>query len=111
MTRYNVELDPRAVEDIENALDWLAEQAPDKVSEWLDALESKIQSLETLPERCPLAPENRRWEPELELRQLLFDRYPSIYRIIFTVLGSRTVRVLQIRHGARRFLFESEDEN
>ena len=110
MTQYTVELDPRAVEDIENALNWLSEQAPHKVAEWLHALESEIQSLESLPQPCPLAPENRRWESELELRQLLFDRYPSIFRIIFTILVD-TVRVLQIRHGARRFIFESDEES
>jgi plasmid stabilization system protein ParE len=101
---------PRAIEDIKNALNWLSEQAPHKTVEWIHALESEIQSLEALPQCCPLAPENRRWESELELRQLLFDRYPSIYRIIFTILGD-TVRVLQIRHGARRFIFESDEES
>lgn len=110
MTQYTVELDPRAIDDIENALAWLSEKAPSELPEWIDALESKIRSLETMPERCPLAPENHQWESELELRQLLFDRYPSIYRIIFTVLEN-TVRVLQVRHGSRRFLFESEDEH
>lgn len=109
MTRYAVELDSRAIEDIDNAVTWLSEQAPHKVAEWFHALESEIQSLESLPQRCPLAPENGRWETELELRQLLFDRYPSTYRIIFTILGD-TVRVLQIRHGARRFIFESDEE-
>lgn len=109
MTQYSVELDPRAIEDIENAIAWLSKQAPSKVPEWIDALETKIKSLETMPERCPFAPENHRWELELELRQLLFDRYPSIYRIIFTILENK-VRVLQVRHGSRTFLFESEEE-
>ena len=105
MTRYHVELDPRAVEDIDNVLDWLAQEAPHKLGEWFEALEVEIQSLETMPQRCPLAPEHRRWESELELRQLLFDRYPSVYRIIFTIKGT-VVRVLQVRHGARRYLHE-----
>lgn len=108
MTRYCVELDPRAVEDIDNVLDWLAQEAPHKQAEWFEAIESEIQSLATMPQRCPLAPEHHRWESELELRQLLFDRYPSAYRIIFTIVGN-TVRVLQVRHGARRFLFEDDD--
>ena len=108
MTRNRIEIDPRASEDIHQALVWLGEQAPHKVEEWFDSLESEIYSLETMPERCPLAPENGRWEPELELRQLLFDRYPSIFRILFTVIGD-VVRILQVRHGARRYLFEAED--
>jgi toxin ParE1/3/4 len=104
----SIEIDSRASEDIDQALNWLREQAPQKVEEWLDCLESEILSLQILPERCPLAPENGRWEPELELRQLLFDRYPSIYRILFTVIGD-VVRILQVRHGARRYLFEVDE--
>ena len=60
-----------------------------------------------MPERCPLAPENGRWEPNLKLRQLLFDNYPSIYRIIFTV-SKDAVNILQVRHGSRRYLFEAD---
>ena len=108
MTRYRIEIDPRASEDIDQALVWIGEQAPHKVEEWFDSLVSEIHSLETMPERCPLAPENGRWEPELELRQLLFDRYPSIYRILFTVIKD-VVRILQVRHGALRYFFESEE--
>lgn len=105
MTVYRIEIDPRAAEDIDQATAWLAEQAPQKVGEWLEALETDIRLLRTLPERCPLAPENGRWESELELRQLLFDRFPSPYRVLFSIVGN-TVRVLQVRHGSRRFLFE-----
>ena len=110
MIRYRIEIDPRATEDIDQVLVWLGEQAPHKVEEWFDSLVLEIHSLETMPERCPLAPENGRWESELEVRQLLFDRYPSIYRILFTVID-QTVRVLQVRHGSRRYLFEDDEES
>ncbi len=76
----------------------------EKISEWLKSLRMDIDTLKILPERCPYAPENGLWGDE-ELRQLLFQRYPSKYRVIFT-LSELTVRVLHIRHGAKRYLYE-----
>lgn len=109
MTEYRIEIDPRATEDIETATEWLSKEAPHKLFEWLDALEETLSSLKTLPDRCPPAPENGRWENEVELQQLLFDAFPSKYRIIFTIVEeAETVRVLQIRHGSMRYLFEGE---
>ena len=60
--------------------------------------------LSTLPERCAYAPENGLWGDEV-LRQLLFQDYPSKYRIIFTVRRD-SVQILNIRHGARKFMHE-----
>lgn len=108
MIRYRIEIDVRVSEDIDQALIWFQEQALYKVEEWFDALAIEIHSPETMPERCPLAPENGRWEPESELHQLLLNRYPSAYRILFTVIGD-AFRILQVRRGARRYLFESEE--
>ena len=78
-----------------------------KAIEWTNAIYDSIDSLEKLPERCPLAPENGEWGSE-ELRQLLFAEYPSKYRVIFHV-AEKTVHVLQVRHGARRWMQEGEN--
>lgn len=40
-----------------------------------------------------------------ELRQLLFQKYPSHHRVIFTI-HENTVRILNIRHSVRRYLHE-----
>ena len=40
-----------------------------------------------------------------ELRQLLFQKYPSQHRVIFTI-HENTVRILNIRHSVRRYLHE-----
>lgn len=56
-----------------------------------------------------LAPENGKWGPE-KLRQLLFQDYPSKYRILFPMDGDR-VHVIQVRHDARRWFHEGEDQN
>ena len=91
---------------MDEILAWLDERAPSKTAEWLASLKSTFQNqkLSTLPERCPLAPENGIWGVE-ELRQLLFREYPSQYRIIYTIAND-TVKILNIRHGARTYLHE-----
>ncbi len=106
MIRYRIEIDSIAQEDIDQSLAWLMQRNPDMVGDWLDALESKIYSLETNPERCPSAPENGRWGNDIEIQQLLFSDYPSKYRILYTVLG-KTVRILQVRHTSRGDLFHT----
>lgn len=109
MREYEIVFAPTAYEDLDEILGWLSVEAPEKVSEWYAAIKAHIQTLSRLPECCPYAPENGLWGTE-ELRQLLFQAYPSKYRIIFTVAKSR-VQILQIRHGARRYLHEEENES
>ncbi len=104
MEEYEIVFAPTAHEDLLEVLQWLEEKAPEKVSEWYGAIKTAIQSLSQMPERCPKAPENGLWGEE-ELRQLLFQAYPSKYRIIFHVCD-RSVHILNIRHGARRYLHE-----
>ena len=105
MDQYTIVFAPSAQEDLEAIVAWLHENAPEKTSEWLMSLRADIDTLNILPERCPYAPENGLWGEE-ELRQLLFQNYPSKYRVIFTI-NQMTVHILHIRHGARRFLHEN----
>ena len=104
MEEFEIAFSPTAREELESTLAWLEEQAPEKVAEWYEAMKAHISSLRQLPEAHPLAAENGLWGDE-ELRQLLFQGYPSKYRIIYTV-RSGTVQILNIRHGAERFLHE-----
>lgn len=104
MREFEIVFAPSAFEDLEETLQWLEKEAPEKVAEWYSAIKSEIATLSQLPERCPVAPENGLWGEE-ELRQLHFQGYPSKYRIIFYVSQS-SVHILNIRHGARRFLYE-----
>ncbi|MGJ8694675.1 MAG: type II toxin-antitoxin system RelE/ParE family toxin [Verrucomicrobiaceae bacterium] len=104
MEEYEIVFSPTALEDLESTLTWLAGEAPEKVAEWYEAIKTHIETLRQLPEAHPLAPENGLWGNE-ELRQLLFQAFPSKYRIIFSV-NKKTVQILSIRHGSRRFLYE-----
>lgn len=108
MREYGIVFAPTAYEDLDEILGWLSDEAPEKVPEWHAAIKAHIHTLGHLPERCPYAPENGLWGSE-ELRQLLFQAYPSKYRVIFTVTESR-VHILHIRHGARRYLYEGEND-
>ncbi len=73
--------------------------APDSAAarRWYRGLKQATLSLGDKPNRCPVAPENRR------LRRLLYGERPHLYRVIYLVDSRRRrVDVLHIRHGARR---------
>jgi plasmid stabilization system protein ParE len=57
-------------------------------------LEEQISTLESLPKRCPLVPENELLGTAY--RHLLYGNY----RTIFKIVGSRVI-ILRVLHGAR----------
>lgn len=56
--RYGIVFAPTAVEDLTAILEWLETEAPHKLKEWYASIKALIATLEQLPTRCPLAPEN-----------------------------------------------------
>lgn len=100
-----VRITARALSEIDEALDWIAERSPSAATRWLDKLMEAVDSLEENPERCGLAPESD-WYPG-ELRQLLYGRRRGIYRVLFEV-RERTVYILRVRHGAQHLLEPGE---
>jgi plasmid stabilization system protein ParE len=89
---------PMAERDIGEAYEWLAEQNAEAVVRWYNRLMEVIFSLNTFPERCPLAPENKFLRTEI--REIFHDRRQYKYRILFTV-SENEVHVLHVRRGAR----------
>jgi plasmid stabilization system protein ParE len=104
MRRYRIVFAATATEDLDIILTWLTDKAPHRVEKWFSDIKARVETLHQLPNRCHLAPENGLWGSD-PIRQLLFTGYPSKYRILFTVAGDE-VRILNIRHGARRFLHQ-----
>lgn len=104
MREHQIVFAPTAEDDLDEILAWLSTAAPDRAEGWFEDLQTRIQSLEHIPNRCRFAPENGLHGSE-PIRQLLFTGYPSKYRILFTV-AKNEVRILNIRHGARRYLHE-----
>jgi plasmid stabilization system protein ParE len=98
---YRVRLMPEAENDIEKLYRWLIARSPVRGAAWFNGMIDAIDSLESHPERCQLAPENQYFEQEI--RQLLYGGGRGVYRILFTIKDD-TVIVLHVRHGARRIL-------
>jgi toxin ParE1/3/4 len=106
---YLVELAARAARDLE--ILYLEKNAAESeaAARWYSGLEDAVSALETHPLRGPVAPETAM--PKRELRQLLYGKKPHVYRVIYRIDEKRqTVRVLHIRHAARRKSKSSELE-
>jgi len=98
---YLVELAARAARDLETL--YLDKNAAESkaAAHWYNGLEDAISARETHPLRCPVAVESSKLKREL--RHLLYGKKPHVYRVIYQVDERRqTVRVLHIRHAARR---------
>jgi plasmid stabilization system protein ParE len=103
--KYEVRLQPLAEDDLENAYLWAAGQAPDTARRWPTRFQAALQSLAINPQRCGLAPEHKKLKREL--RQFLFGRKPNVYRAVF-VIDDQLVRIVRIRHAARRTMTKKE---
>lgn len=95
---WRIDLAPRVPRDVDGILAHLAGASPAAARDWYEGLLRAIRSLEEMPHRCGAAPEDD--VLRAEIRQLLYRDH----RILFW-LGeeARTVHVLHVRHGARRF--------
>jgi plasmid stabilization system protein ParE len=96
---YRVILQRLAIQDLDEAFVWAARKAPATAARWLDRFQADLQRLDTNPQRCPRARQNRK--VDVELREILFGKAPNVYRAIFTIDGD-TIRVLRIRRAQRR---------
>jgi plasmid stabilization system protein ParE len=94
VARYRLEVTAPAEQEIEVAEDWIAVDSPEAAERWSQGIFAALKTLDTMPARCPLAPENE--DHPKEIRQLVHGRY----RILFTIQPGRVV-ILHVRHGAR----------
>ena len=77
---------------------------------WFAKLHVALATLATAPTRHGLAPENNKWRPEFEIRQMLFRPWKSGvgWRVLYTIdEDAQLVTVLQVRHERRRWMFEA----
>ena len=105
MKKYRLIIQPPAFDDLDEAYQWVNEQAPEAAARWFNYFVEALQTLSKSPKRCGLAPENDAVEPEI--RQFLYGRRSGVYRVLFTITSSE-VRVLHIRHAARRTMTADE---
>jgi plasmid stabilization system protein ParE len=94
VARYRIDVTEPANGEIEEIEDWIAAESPVAAERWAAGLFEVLRSLDTMPARCPLAPEDQ--DHSEEIRQLIYGRY----RVLFTIRPDR-VEILHVRHGAR----------
>jgi len=102
---HSVFITARALEEIDQALDWLARQSETAARRWHERLMEAVRSLEHQPERCEIAPEGDWFGADI--RQLLFGRRSGVYRILF-VIRKNKVYILRVRHSAQALLEPGE---
>ena len=100
---YEIDIRDSALEDLDLARRWISRGSASRAESWLNGARAAIETLRSFPRRCPIAPEDQ--EFDFEVRHLLYGEF----RILFTV-DDDVVRVLHVRHGARRFLTADELE-
>jgi plasmid stabilization system protein ParE len=93
--KYAVNVTLRAERDLARLYGEIDAAHSETAREWYRDLKKQILSLEKLPFRSAVTPENR------NLRHLLYGHRRNIYRVIYRVVGTR-VDVLHVRHGARQ---------
>ena len=93
---FEVFITPGAKHRIREQAEWIAtEQAgPQVAADWLARIEDKIQGLETMPRRYPLAAEDA-W-CDYEVRKVSIGQFVLFFTIIE---DARTVWVIHARHG------------
>lgn len=104
---YRVELTARAQADYGRITSWVRSNAPIAGDQWTARLDESIASLKLFPKRCPIIPYAN--FPGKQVRQHVFGKKPNVYRIFYEVRED-VVRILHIRHRARRRLKRSDAE-
>ena len=95
---YKVEIAESAEADLAVAYDWYLETGSLAVAEaWKQAIRKHAESLETMPRRCPYAPEHFHHRSELRCIRCFS------HLIIFTIKDDRVI-VKRIRHAKQNIL-------
>jgi plasmid stabilization system protein ParE len=92
--RFQVRLTDTAQADMDEIWTHIAHDSVAEANKFIRRLERQLRTLRTLPERCPLIPENKLLDKGY--RHLVYGKYRSVFRI-----SGRTVYVVRIIHGAR----------
>ena len=103
MTKYRVQIPSSVVLDIQEIVDYIAEDSAVKALEILDRLENKINSLKEYPERGRVVPELLN-QNIMEYHEIIETPWRIIYKIvdsnifILTVIdGRRNVQDILLR--------------
>jgi toxin ParE1/3/4 len=92
--KYKVNLSFNAQKDLEHIFFYIAEDSINNAKNFILELEEKIYSLDTMPERFALIPENIFYGTNY--RQLTHRTYRVIYKI-----SDNSVFIMRVIHGAK----------
>ncbi len=95
---YRFEFAPEMVAGANERHDWIAERSPERAGKWYRGLFEKIETLQTHPKRCPVAPESEDYGEQL--RYLTYGKRGDIFRILFTIRGD-VIRIIALHHAAQ----------
>ena len=104
--RYRVVITDPADRNFREHFQWIRERSPQGAEAWRARIIEAVQSLETSPERHPLARESAAFP--VEIRCLLSGKNRSAFRILYQIKG-KEVRILAIRRPSQD-LMNPEDE-
>ena len=102
MNSYQVLFTPTARKQALAVVDYISADSPDSAARWYAGLVSAVSSLDIMPNRCGRALESDYLGEEL--RQYIYGSYRIVFRV---EEDAAIVRLLFIRHAARRALGES----
>jgi len=107
---FRVEIEPRAFADLDAISGYIQQRGSfESAEKWFNGIIDAIRSLAELPLRHTVAEESEALGREVRL--LLHGRRRRAYKIYYSVHDdSKTVRVLHVRHWARRGMSADEIE-
>lgn len=99
---YQVRILPAALEEAKDFYNYIANDSPENATLWLEGLFGAVESLSSLPERCPIAPEST--IIGVKLHVFLYRKY---YRILYSI-EKDIVRIYHIQHSSRAYLTQED---
>ncbi|KAB8333805.1 type II toxin-antitoxin system RelE/ParE family toxin [Scytonema tolypothrichoides VB-61278] len=99
---YRVRISPTALADAEGFYLWIRESTPTYAANWFNGLFDTIDTLASMPRRCPVAPETQ--IVEQEIRCLV---YKKRYRILYSIEDD-IVTIYHIRHTSQQSMTREE---
>lgn len=104
---FHVEISPRAFNDLDEIARYIKRQSSFEPAEaWFNGIFAAIRTLESMPNRCPVADESE--ELGQEVRLLLYGKRNRKYRVYYSIRhrtpSTGTIRVFHVRHWARKSL-------